>query len=37
MIKVLDKQIADKIAAGTPVSELEGEIDSIIRNMTTIQ
>ncbi len=30
-------EIADKIAAGTPVSELEGEIDSIIRNMTTIQ
>ena len=30
-------EIADKIAAGTPVSELEGEIDSIVRNMTTIQ
>ena len=30
-------EIADKIAAGTPVGELESEIDSIIRNMTTIQ
>lgn len=30
-------QIADKIAAGTPVSELEGEIDAIVRNVTTIQ
>lgn len=30
-------EIADKIAAGTPMSELESEIDSIIRNMTTIQ
>jgi len=30
-------EIADKIAAGTPASELETEIDSIIRNMTTIQ
>lgn len=30
-------EIADQIAAGTPVSELEGEIDSIIRNMTTVQ
>ena len=29
--------IADRIAAGTPVSELEGEIDSIVRNVTTIQ
>ena len=30
-------EIADKIAAGTPVGELEGEIDSIVRNMTTMQ
>lgn len=30
-------EIADKLASGTPVSELEGEIDSIIRNVTTIQ
>ena len=30
-------EIADKIAAGTPVGELEGEIDSIVRNVTTIQ
>lgn len=30
-------QIADKLASGTPVSELEGEIDAIIRNVTTIQ
>ena len=29
--------IADRIAAGTPVNELENEIDSIIRNVTTIQ
>lgn len=30
-------EIADKLAAGTPVAELEGEIDAIIRNVTTIQ
>lgn len=30
-------EMADRIAAGTPVSELEDEIDSIIRNVTTIQ
>jgi len=30
-------EIADQIATGTPVSEVEGEIDSIIRSMTTIQ
>ena len=30
-------QLADRIAAGTPVSEVSGEIDSIVRNLTTIQ
>lgn len=30
-------EIADKLAAGTPISELESEIDSIIRNVATIQ
>ena len=30
-------QIADRIAAGTPVEEMSGEIDGIVRNMTTIQ
>lgn len=30
-------EIADKLASGTPVSELEGDIDAIIRNVTTIQ
>ena len=30
-------EIADKIVSGTPVGELESEIDSIVRNMTTVQ
>ena len=30
-------QLADQIAAGTPVSELQADIDLIIRNTTTIQ
>lgn len=30
-------QLADRIASGTPVSEVRGEIDSIVRNLTTIQ
>lgn len=30
-------EMADRIAAGTPVSELEDEIDAIIRNVTTVQ
>lgn len=29
--------IADRIAAGTPAAEMETEIDSILRNVTTIQ
>jgi len=29
--------IADKLQTGTPMSEVQGEIDSIIRNVTTIQ
>jgi len=31
------QSIADQIASGTPVSQLQGEIDSIVRNLTTIQ
>ena len=30
-------ELADKIAAGTPVQELESEIDAIVRNATTVQ
>ncbi len=30
-------QLADRIASGTPVGEVQGEIDSIVRNLTTIQ
>ncbi len=30
-------EMADQIATGTPVSELESEIDAIVRNVTTIQ
>ena len=30
-------ELADQIAMGTPVNELEGEIDAIIRNVTTVQ
>lgn len=31
------KALVDRMAAGTPASELEGEVDSIVRNVTTIQ
>lgn len=30
-------QLADKLQTGTPIGELQDEIDSIIRNVTTIQ
>ena len=29
--------IADRMAKGTPESELESEIDTIVRNVTTMQ
>ena len=30
-------ELADKMTAGTPASELESEIDAIVRNVTTVQ